>query len=117
MKLQADCFAGVWGHSTQQRDILDPNDIPDAIVHDVSAMEINDTITLAAVTIPAGVTLVVDDPEETVVATLTPPRLQDEEEDAIEEETGLVGEDAEGAADAEREGATADDAASSGDSE
>jgi large subunit ribosomal protein L25 len=109
---------GVLEHVTREVAIEAlPNDIPDAIVHDVSAMDINDTITLAAVTIPDGVTLVVDDPEETVVATLTPPRLQDEEEDAIEEETGLVGEEAAGAADAEREGATADEAASSGDSE
>jgi hypothetical protein len=27
MKLQADCLAGVWGHSTQQRDIVDSSDI------------------------------------------------------------------------------------------
>jgi uncharacterized protein len=27
MELQADCFAGVWGHSTQQRNLLDPGDI------------------------------------------------------------------------------------------
>jgi hypothetical protein len=27
MELQADCLAGVWGHSTQQRDIVDPSDI------------------------------------------------------------------------------------------
>jgi large subunit ribosomal protein L25 len=89
-----------------------PNDIPDSIVHDVSGMEINDTVTLAAVTVPDGVTLVVDDPEETVVATLTPPRLQDEEEEGIEEETALVGEDGEpiAAAEGEGEGATADEA-------
>ena len=27
LELQADCFAGVWGHSTQQRNLLDPGDI------------------------------------------------------------------------------------------
>jgi hypothetical protein len=27
MELQADCLAGVWGHSTQQRDIVEPSDI------------------------------------------------------------------------------------------
>jgi hypothetical protein len=27
LELQADCFAGVWGHSTQQRNLLDPGDV------------------------------------------------------------------------------------------
>ena len=27
LELQADCFAGVWGHSTQQRQIIDQSDI------------------------------------------------------------------------------------------
>jgi hypothetical protein len=27
LELQADCFAGVWGHSTQQRDILESGDV------------------------------------------------------------------------------------------
>ncbi len=67
-----------------------PSAIPEAIFHDVSAMEINDTITLAEVTVPDGVTLL-DDPEETTVATLTPPRLATDE-DEIEEETEVVGE-------------------------
>jgi large subunit ribosomal protein L25 len=67
-----------------------PTDIPDAIHHDVSTMQIGDTLTLEALTAPSGVTLL-DDPE-TVVATLTPPRLQLEEEPGIEEETELVAE-------------------------
>jgi large subunit ribosomal protein L25 len=67
-----------------------PTDIPDAITHDVSEMQIGDTVTLEAVRPPAGVTLL-DDPE-TVVATLTPPRLQVEPTDEIEEETAVVGE-------------------------
>jgi large subunit ribosomal protein L25 len=77
-----------------------PTDIPDSLQHDVSAVEIGDTLTLAAVTPPRGVTLV-DDPE-TVIATVTPPRLQAqlEAEEAIEEETELV---AEGAAEAGEE--------------
>src|SRR6478672_3138263 len=27
LELQADCFAGVWGHSTQERNLLDPGDV------------------------------------------------------------------------------------------
>jgi large subunit ribosomal protein L25 len=82
-----------------------PTDIPDAIAHDVSDMQIGDTVTLEAVRPPAGVTLL-DDPE-TVVATLTPPRLQIEPTDEIEEETAVVGEGeapAEEAGEAEGEG-------------
>jgi large subunit ribosomal protein L25 len=67
-----------------------PTDIPDAIHHDVSALVIGDTVTLDAVTPPRGVTLL-DDPD-TVVATLSPPKLQLEEEPEIEEETELVAE-------------------------
>jgi large subunit ribosomal protein L25 len=70
-----------------------PGDIPDAIHHDVSAMEMNDTLTLAAVTAPPGVTLL-DDPDETVIATLSPPRVEEEPEE-LEEETELVGEEGE----------------------
>ena len=66
-----------------------PNAIPESIVHDVSNMAINDTVTLAEVSVPEGVTLL-GDAEETTVATLTPPRLATDE-DEIEEETERVG--------------------------
>ena len=80
-----------------------PGDIPESIQHDVSKMVIGDTATLAAVTAPRGVTLL-DDVDETVIATLNPPSVDiDAEEEALEEETELVGEGAEGEA-AEREG-------------
>jgi len=69
-----------------------PTDIPDAIHHDVSGMEMNDTLTLSAVSAPEGVKLL-DDPDETVIATLSPPRVEEEPE--IEEETELVGEEGE----------------------
>ena len=92
-----------------------PTAIPDVIEHDVGAMEINDTITLAAVAAPEGVKLL-DDPDETVIATLLPPRLPEEEEE-IEQETELVGEGVEGeAAEEQAEGATAEEAAGDGDS-
>ena len=83
-----------------------PGDIPDAIHHDVSELQIGDTVTLEAVSPPRGVTLT-DDPE-TVVATLSPPRLQAEAEEEIEAETELV---AEGAAAEEAEEAAGDEAA------
>ena len=31
MELQADCFAGVWAHTTQQRGLLDPGDVESAL--------------------------------------------------------------------------------------
>jgi len=71
-----------------------PTAIPESIVHAVGEMQIGETIALAAVAIPEGVTLL-DDIEETVVATLSPPRLQVEAEEEIEAETDLVGEGAE----------------------
>jgi large subunit ribosomal protein L25 len=80
-----------------------PTSIPESITHDVSAMQINDTVTLDHVTIPDGVVLL-DDAEETVVATLTPPRLE-AELDELETETGVVGE---GAGEAEGSDADAD---------
>jgi large subunit ribosomal protein L25 len=93
-----------------------PTDIPDSLTHDVSAMEINDTLTLDALTPPSTVTFT-DDPE-TVIATLSPPRLQLEAEDEIESETEVVGEGEEGA-EAEGEAGEGDaeggDSASSGD--
>ncbi len=67
-----------------------PGDIPDALHLDVSGMEINDTLTLSALTPPDGVTLL-DDPDDTVLATLTPPTLEPVE-DEIETETEVVGE-------------------------
>jgi large subunit ribosomal protein L25 len=68
-----------------------PTAIPESIVHDVGEMQIGDHIGLSDVSIPDGVTLL-DDLEETVVATLSPPRLQAEVEEEIEAETELVGE-------------------------
>ncbi len=69
-----------------------PTAIPESIVHDVSAMEIGETIVLSALGGFEGVTLL-DDPEETVLATLSPPRLQSEVSEEIEAETEVVGEE------------------------
>jgi large subunit ribosomal protein L25 len=94
---------GVLEHVTRELTVEAlPTDIPDAIQHDVSELQVGDTVTLDAITAPASVTLV-DDPE-IVVATVTPPRLQVEEEPGIEEETAVVGEgEAAPAAEAEAE--------------
>ncbi len=97
---------GVLSQETRELNIEAlPGDIPDVIQHDVSAMEINDTLTLSAVTAPDGITLL-DDLEETVIATITPPTLEPVE-DEIETETGVVG-DEEG--EAKAEGDTAEEA-------
>lgn len=95
---------GVLEHVTRELTIEAlPTDIPDSLELDVSAMDIGDTVTLDAVPTPARVTLLGD--LETVVATLTPPRLQLEEEEEIEEETELVGEGEEGEAEEDGESA------------
>jgi large subunit ribosomal protein L25 len=78
-----------------------PTDIPEQIVVDVSEMEINDTISLETVTPPSGVKFMVDEPEEWTIATLSPPRVEEEPEPAVEEEAELVGEGEEGAEGAE----------------
>jgi large subunit ribosomal protein L25 len=77
-----------------------PTAIPEAIVHEIGEMQIGETIGLAAVAMPAGVTLL-DDVEDAVVATLSPPKLQAEVEEEIEAETELVGEGEEPAEGAE----------------
>jgi large subunit ribosomal protein L25 len=66
-----------------------PNDIPDTIQHDVSAMEINETLTVSQLVAPSGLTLM-DDPE-VVVASITPPTLEPVA-DEIETETEVIGE-------------------------
>src|SRR3954465_7905965 len=88
-----------------------PGDIPDSIVHDVSGLAINETITLAVLSAPASVKLL-DDPE-TVIATITPPTLDPVEEEIETEPARGGGEgepiDAE-AAEAQAEGDTAEEA-------
>lgn len=79
-----------------------PASIPASITHDVSEMQIGETLMLEAISAPAGVTLL-DDLAETVVATLTPPRLQAEPEAELEAETELVGERAESEGEAAEE--------------
>jgi large subunit ribosomal protein L25 len=94
-----------------------PGDIPDSIVHDVSDLEMNATVTLSAVTPPGGVKLL-DDLEETVIATITPPTVEPVEEE-IETETEVIGEEGVEAPEAEAaaEGATGEEAEQQAESE
>jgi large subunit ribosomal protein L25 len=84
-----------------------PTAIPESLVHDVGEMQIGEHVGLGDLTIPDGVSLL-DDLEETVVATLSPPRLQTETEEEIESETELVGESAEGGAEDASSGDSSD---------
>jgi large subunit ribosomal protein L25 len=90
---------GVLEHVTREVTVEAlPTESPDRIVADVSAMEINDTLQLSALAVPEGVTLIADDPDEVTIATLSPPRVEEEPEPAVEEEAELIGEDGEPAA-------------------
>src|SRR3954452_907269 len=68
-----------------------PTDIPEAITVDVSHLEAAGTLHLSELTPPQGVTFL-DDPEETIIATVTVP-TEVPEEPEIEEETERVGEE------------------------
>jgi len=104
---------GVLEHVTREVTVEAlPTEIPDRIVADVSAMEINDTLQLSALAVPEGVTLVAEEPDEVTIATLSPPRVEEEPEVEVEEEAELVGE--EGEEPAAEEGGEAE--ADSGDS-
>jgi len=90
---------GVLEHVTHQLTISAlPTAIPESIPVDVSGMEIGDTLQLAMVPAPEGVDYVLGedaDPEEITIATLSPPRVEEEPEPELEEETELVGEEGE----------------------
>jgi large subunit ribosomal protein L25 len=93
---------GVLEHVTREITVEAlPTEIPERIVADVSAMEINDTLQLSAIEAPQGVKLIVDDPDEVTIATLSPPRVEEEPEPAVEEEAELVGEEGEEPAEGE----------------
>jgi large subunit ribosomal protein L25 len=68
-----------------------PNDIPESIEVDVSKMEMNATMQLSDIEAPKGITLL-DDPDATVLASITPPSVSTESTDEVETETERVGE-------------------------
>ncbi len=85
-----------------------PTDIPDFITVDVSGMEIAATMHLSEIDPPAGVEYL-DDPEETIIATVVVP-TEVEEPEEVEEETELVGEEGEVAEGAAEEGEASEEA-------
>jgi large subunit ribosomal protein L25 len=100
---------GVLEHVTREITVEAlPTDIPDNICVDVSAMEINDTLSLAAVTAPDGVTFLAEEPEEITIVNLSPPRVE-EAAPEVEEETELVGEAEGGDESAEGDGGDSGD--------
>jgi large subunit ribosomal protein L25 len=90
---------GVLEHVTHQITIEAlPTAIPESIPADVSGMSIGDTLQLSAIAAPEGVEFALGegvDPEEVTIATLNPPRVEEEPEPEVEEEAELVGEDGE----------------------
>lgn len=56
-----------------------PLEVPQHLEADISGLGIGDSLRLADISIPAGVTLL-DDPDETVIATVTHQRLEEEPE-------------------------------------
>jgi large subunit ribosomal protein L25 len=84
---------GVLEHVTREVTVEAlPTEIPERITVDVSEMAIGDTVSLATVTPPPGTKFMVDEPEEITIATLSPPRVEEEPEPEVEEEAELVGE-------------------------
>ena len=86
-----------------------PMEIPESIEVDVSSMEMGDTLRLENVAAREGVTFL-DDPHETVIATVSAPMREEELEAAIDELAGEVeeGEEGEEAPEAAAEGAEAE---------
>jgi len=104
---------GVLEHVTHEITIEAlPTDIPDSIAVDVSGMEINDTMQLSAVVAPEGVEFALGEdvePDEVTIATLSPPRVEEEPEPDVEVETELIGEEGEAPeGDAAEDGGAAD---------
>lgn len=85
---------GVLEHVTREVTVEAlPTGIPDSIELDVSAMEINDTLSLEDLKAPDGVELISDDPAEVTMVTLSPPRVEEEPETEVEADPEVVGEE------------------------
>ena len=112
---------GVLEHVTHEITISAlPTAIPESIPADVSGMVIGDTLQLSALIAPEGVEFALGEDQsadEITIATLSPPRVEEEPEPELEEEAELVGEEgeeAEGEEAAEGEAAEGDAPSDSG---
>ena len=100
---------GVLEHVTREVTVEAlPADIPDNISVDVSAMEVNETLSLAAIAAPDGVKFVAEEPDEITIVTVSPPRVE-EAAPEVEEETEVVGEGEGDAGGSEGEGGDSGD--------
>ena len=90
---------GVLEHVTHEIAVMSlPTNIPESIAADVSGMDIGDTLQLSALAAPEGSSFSLgedEDPDEITIATLSPPRVEEEPEPELEEEAELIGEDGE----------------------
>jgi large subunit ribosomal protein L25 len=90
---------GVLEHVTHEITITAlPTAIPESIPADVSGMVIGDTLQLSALIAPEGVEFFLgedQDADEITIATLSPPRVEEEPEPELEEDVELIGEDGE----------------------
>jgi large subunit ribosomal protein L25 len=112
---------GVLEHVTHEITISAlPTAIPESIPADVSAMVIGDTLQLSSLVAPEGVEFALGEDQnadEVTIATLSPPRVEEEPEPELEEEAELVGaegEEAEGEEPAEGEAPEGEESSDSG---
>jgi large subunit ribosomal protein L25 len=95
-------MGGVLSQPTHEVNIsVLPTEIPEELVVDVSALEVGNSLRLSDVPTPPGVTFL-DDPDGTVLATVTAPTVEEEPEpEEGEEGEELEGEEGEAAAEGE----------------
>jgi large subunit ribosomal protein L25 len=99
---------GILEHVTRELSIEAlPNEIPEFIEVDVSKMEMNATLQLSEIETPKNLTLL-DDPDATVLASITPPSVSTESDDGVETETAVVGQAAPAEAQGDESGGDAD---------
>lgn len=69
-----------------------PTAIPETLEYDASGVQIGDTVFVASIATPEGVTLVGEGLDEVVLFSVTAPRLSTEADEGVETETEVVGE-------------------------